>query len=155
MSFITCQHFERNRPPRSPSFCASEGPWESDYKIFKQPSSLKAVSAVLTMVSAYAATTVFFAIAAEMKEPEYYTRLLLICHSIITVTHLRIGMVPAKFIFVRLLRGTTTRSAVRSIKASKPTISSKLMPGGELTRHVHMQDACIKLTTSLQVEENP
>ena len=45
------------------------------------------------MIFAYAGTSAFFAIVAEMREPRHYARSLTICQSIVTATFLTIGVV--------------------------------------------------------------
>ncbi|KAH6877081.1 transmembrane amino acid transporter protein-domain-containing protein [Thelonectria olida] len=135
----------QDRPADAPP----EGQWVSDYKITNKPSFADGVSAVSALIFSFSGTPGFFSIAAEMREPRYYTRSLLICQSIVTGTYVTIGVVvyyycgsyvaspalgsagvtmkkvcygialpglivtamivthiPAKYIFVRLLRGT-------------------------------------------------
>lgn len=79
----------QDRPAAAPQ----DGIWVSDYELFKKPSFLEAISAVSSMVFAYAGTSGFFAIAAEMREPEHYTRALVVCQSVVTGTYLSIGIV--------------------------------------------------------------
>ncbi|CAG8159132.1 unnamed protein product [Penicillium olsonii] len=79
----------QDRPVSAPQ----TGPWKSDYELFKKPSFLEAVSAISTMIFAYAGTSAFFAIVAEMREPRHYARSLTICQSIVTATFLTIGVV--------------------------------------------------------------
>ncbi|TWU74885.1 hypothetical protein ED733_003319 [Metarhizium rileyi] len=144
----------QDRPAAAPQ----QGPWTSDFQLFKRPSFTSAVSAISSLVFAYAGTPAFFAIAAEMRNPRHYTRSLLICQAGVTATYISIGTVvyyfcgsyvaspalgsagplvkkvayglalpglivtttivihlPAKYAFVRLLRGSkhlTTNSPV-------------------------------------------
>ncbi|KAF4970042.1 hypothetical protein FSARC_2859 [Fusarium sarcochroum] len=83
----------QNRPAAAPQ----EGPWETNYHLFKNPSFLEAVSAVSSLIFAFAGTTAFFPIVAEMREPRHYTRSLVICQSVVTSTHLSIGIVVYYF----------------------------------------------------------
>ncbi|OJJ08938.1 hypothetical protein ASPVEDRAFT_90145 [Aspergillus versicolor CBS 583.65] len=76
-----------------PSGAPQDIPWKSDYQLFKNPSFLDAVSAVSSIVFAYAGTSMFFSIAAEMREPRLYTRCLFCCQCIVTSTFLTIGVV--------------------------------------------------------------
>lgn len=76
-----------------PSGAPQDIPWKSDYQLFKNPSFLDAVSAVSSIVFAYAGTSMFFSIAAEMREPQLYTRCLFCCQCIVTSTFLTIGVV--------------------------------------------------------------
>lgn len=83
----------QDRPANAPQ----EGPWEPDYKLFKNPSFLEAASAISAMIFAYSGTSAFFAIVAEMRDPRYYTRSLVICQSTVTATFLSIGIVVYYF----------------------------------------------------------
>ncbi|KAM0548854.1 hypothetical protein ACHAPJ_009710 [Fusarium lateritium] len=77
----------QDRPAAAPK----QGIWVSDYKLFNSPSFLQAVSAICSLVSAYAGTPGFFAIVAEMRRPEQYTKALAICQTVVTITYLTIG----------------------------------------------------------------
>ncbi|KAI5456778.1 putative amino acid transporter [Mariannaea sp. PMI_226] len=83
----------QNRPAAAPQV----GPWVSDFKLFKKPSFTSAISAVSSLVFAYAGTPAFFAIAAEMREPHHYTRSLLICQAGVTATYVTIGSIVYYF----------------------------------------------------------
>lgn len=144
----------QDRPADAPQ----TGFWESDYKVTGTPSFTDAVTAISTLVFAYAATPAFFSIASEMRDPQYYTRALLLCQGLVTVVYIVIGVVvyyyagsfvaspalgtagkllkkicyglalpgllasemltlhlAAKYVFIRLLRGTkhlTSNSAI-------------------------------------------
>lgn len=76
-----------------PSTAPSDTPWESDYKLFAQPTFTKAISAVSTIIFAYAGTPGFFPIVAEMRDPLKYTRSLVICQSTLTATYISVGCV--------------------------------------------------------------
>ncbi|KAF5266330.1 hypothetical protein FOXYS1_2833 [Fusarium oxysporum] len=135
----------QDRPAAAPQ----GGHWESDWKLFNHPSFVDGITAVSSHIFAFSGTPAFFQIAAEMREPKHYTRSLLTCQSIVTVTYITIGIVvyyycgsyvtspalgsagvlmkkvcygfalpglivtamlmthiPAKYMFIRLLRGT-------------------------------------------------
>lgn len=76
-----------------PSAAPRDQIWVSDYKIFGNPSPAKAMSALSTIVFAYAGTPAFFSIVSEMREPQYFTRSLVVCQSIVSVFYLTIGVV--------------------------------------------------------------
>ena len=57
------------------------------------PSFVEAISGVSLLVFAYAATPGFFSIVSEMRDPRQYTRALIICQSVVTVTYVSIGIV--------------------------------------------------------------
>ncbi|KAJ0421737.1 transmembrane amino acid transporter protein-domain-containing protein [Aspergillus carlsbadensis] len=135
----------QDRPASAPQ----EGNWSSDYRIIGNPSFTEAITAVSSLIFAYAGTPSFFSIVSEMRDPTYYTRSLLICQSGVTAIYITIGTVvyyfcgsyvaspalgsagvimkkvaygfalpglivttmlvihlPAKYIFIRLLRGS-------------------------------------------------
>ncbi|KAF5575972.1 neutral amino acid permease [Fusarium pseudocircinatum] len=79
----------QDRPAAAPQ----EGHWKSDWKAVGNPSFTEAISSISSLIFAYAGTPGFFAIAAEMKRPEHYTRSLLICQGGVTITYIVIGCV--------------------------------------------------------------
>ncbi|KAM0489959.1 hypothetical protein ACHAP8_012063 [Fusarium lateritium] len=83
----------QDRPADAPR----DGLWRSDYKITNDPPFWKAISAVATIIFAYAGTGAFFSIAAEMRDPRYYTRALLTCQGGVTATYLTVGVVVYYF----------------------------------------------------------
>ncbi|KAJ9202769.1 hypothetical protein DTO164E3_2742 [Paecilomyces variotii] len=76
-----------------PSAAPQSGPWKSDYKIVNNPSFSDAMSAVSSIVFAYAGTPAFFAIVSEMRDPRKYTRSLLLCQGVVTAIYITIGCV--------------------------------------------------------------
>ncbi|KAF4420387.1 neutral amino acid permease [Fusarium acutatum] len=80
-----------------PAAAPQDGVWVSDYKLFNKPSFVQAASAICSLVSAFGGTPGFFAIVAEMRRPEQYTKALTICQAIVTVTYLTIGCVMYYF----------------------------------------------------------
>ncbi|KAJ5698665.1 amino acid transporter [Penicillium macrosclerotiorum] len=79
----------QERPPTAPK----TADWESDYKLVSYPSLNKAITAVASIVFAYAGAPGFFPIAAEMRNPSLYTRSLLICQFATTSMYISIGTV--------------------------------------------------------------
>lgn len=65
----------------------------SDYKLTNRPSLVDALGACSSLVFAYAGTPAFFPIVSEMRDPRYYTRSLLICQALVTLTYTVIGIV--------------------------------------------------------------
>ncbi|KAK0386733.1 hypothetical protein NLU13_6569 [Sarocladium strictum] len=65
--------------------------WSSDYKLFRSPSFIQAMTAICAFVSAFAGPSGFFSIAAEMREPRQYTRALFICQGVVTTIYLVVG----------------------------------------------------------------
>ncbi|KAE8135115.1 transmembrane amino acid transporter protein-domain-containing protein [Aspergillus pseudotamarii] len=80
----------QERPSAAPK---GDGPWVSDYKLVGNPSFVEAITAVSSIVFAYAGTPGFFPIAAEMRDPSQYTRSLLICQTALTSIYIAIGTV--------------------------------------------------------------
>lgn len=67
-------------------------PFVSDYKITRAPDFLKAVTALSSLVFAYAGTPAFFAIVSEMRDPKLYTKSMLTCQTVVTITYTTIGI---------------------------------------------------------------
>lgn len=67
--------------------------WKSDFKLFGNPTFAEAVSAISTLIFAYAGTGAFFSIVSEMKDPRLYPRSLAICQSLVTSIYLIVGVV--------------------------------------------------------------
>jgi hypothetical protein len=79
-----------DRPTDAP---VSPGPWKSDFKIVGNPTFTEAAAALSSLVFAYAGTPAFFSIVSVMRDPRKYTRSLVICQSVVTLTYLIIGIV--------------------------------------------------------------
>ncbi|KAK4624772.1 N amino acid transport system protein [Fulvia fulva] len=78
----------QDRPAAAPQ----EGSWSSDYHITNADKASKVFAALSSLVFAYAGTPAFFSIVSEMKDPRHYTRSLIICQTVVTVTYLVIGI---------------------------------------------------------------
>ncbi|CAK1358692.1 unnamed protein product [Cercospora beticola] len=83
----------QDRPAAAPQ----DAVWVSDYKLVAQPSFRQAMSAISTLVFAYAGTPTFFPIAAEMRDPKMYKRSLMACQVTVTLVYLVIGIVVYYF----------------------------------------------------------
>lgn len=79
----------QNRPSAAPK----DAVWVSDYKIVGTSSFTDAISAISTIIFAYAGTPAFFSIASEMRDPTHYNRALMLCQSVVTCFYLAIGIV--------------------------------------------------------------
>ncbi|KAJ5639070.1 amino acid transporter [Penicillium longicatenatum] len=79
----------QNRPSAAPQ----DGVWVSDYQIAATPNFTDAVTAVSTIVFAYAGTPSFFSIVSEMRDPQLYSRSLFLCQSVVTGVYITIGCV--------------------------------------------------------------
>ncbi|KAJ5099790.1 hypothetical protein N7532_006791 [Penicillium argentinense] len=79
----------QDRPAAAPK----DTVWVPDYKIANNPSFTDAISAICTLVFAYAGTPAFFSLASEMREPRHFNRSLIICQSVVTGFYLAIGVV--------------------------------------------------------------
>ena len=76
-----------------PSAAPKDAVWVPDYKIVSHSSFYEAISAISTIIFAYAGTPAFFSIASEMREPEHYNRALIVCQSVVTCFYIAIGVV--------------------------------------------------------------
>ncbi|KAG8423486.1 hypothetical protein J3458_000376 [Metarhizium acridum] len=74
-----------------------EGPWRSNYELFKNPSFSGALGAITTLIFAYAGTPTFFSIASEMRDPKHYAKALMVCQSAITLAYIVVGVVVYYF----------------------------------------------------------
>ncbi|KAF7550750.1 hypothetical protein G7Z17_g5503 [Cylindrodendrum hubeiense] len=83
----------QDRPASAPK----DAIWVSDYKLFNTPSFTEAISAICSLIFAYAGTPAFFSIAAEMRDPNHYTRSLIVCQSVISACYIAIGCVVYYF----------------------------------------------------------
>ncbi|KAI8154160.1 hypothetical protein K4K54_013262 [Colletotrichum sp. SAR 10_86] len=79
----------QDQPPNAPK----DVHWESDYRLFGNPSFSEAVSAVSTLIFAYAGTGAFFPIVSEMRDPHLYPRALALCQTVVTIIFLTVGIV--------------------------------------------------------------
>ncbi|KAL3252953.1 hypothetical protein ABHI18_009811 [Aspergillus niger] len=79
----------QDRPAAAPK----PGAWQSDYKLFNRPSFAEAQKAISTIIFAYAGTPAFFPIVSEMRDPRQYTKALVPCQTLVSVTYITIGVV--------------------------------------------------------------
>jgi amino acid permease len=77
-----------------PSAAPTDAVWVPDYKILNRDVSFTdAITAISTLIFAYAGTPAFFSIASEMRDPSHYNRALILCQSVVTGFYLAIGIV--------------------------------------------------------------
>lgn len=76
-----------------PAAAPKDGVWVSDFALTANPTFTEAISAISSLVFAYAGTPAFFSIASEMRDPRHYTRSLMVCQGGVTVTYIVIGCV--------------------------------------------------------------
>lgn len=67
--------------------------WTSDFKISAGPSFADGVSAVSTLIFACSATPAYFSLVAEMKDPEYFSRAVIISQICSTAVYLIVGTI--------------------------------------------------------------
>lgn len=79
----------QDRPAAAPQ----TGPFKSDWKLVGDPSFTEAISALSSMVFAFAGTPAFFSIISEMRNPKDYTKSLIVCQSTVTIVYTVIGIV--------------------------------------------------------------
>ncbi|WZH47109.1 amino acid transporter [Fusarium acuminatum] len=78
----------QDRPDAAPP-----GLWSSDWKLVGNPSFAAAASAISMFVLSYAGTPFFFPIVSEMRDPRHYTKALMLCQVVVTITYVTIGVV--------------------------------------------------------------
>lgn len=76
-----------------PASASQDGAWASDFKLTNTPDFAGAISAVSSLVFAFAGTPAFFNIHAEMRDTRLYTRSLLVCQSVVVAIYIAIGTV--------------------------------------------------------------
>jgi amino acid transporter len=76
-----------------PSAAPPTGVYKSDWKLVGNPTFYEAISALSSMVFAYAGTPAFFSIISEMREPRNYTKSMIVCQSTVTGVYVAIGIV--------------------------------------------------------------
>ncbi|RAH81526.1 putative amino acid transporter [Aspergillus japonicus CBS 114.51] len=76
-----------------PSLAPQVGPWTSDYRVTNSPSFTDGVSAVSSLIFACSATPAYFQLAAEMRDPRFFTRALVVSQTCSTVLYLVVGIV--------------------------------------------------------------
>lgn len=67
--------------------------WVSDYKLFASPSFTQAMTAISSLIFAYAGTGAFFPIVSEMRDPRDYTKALALCQTVVTVAYIVVAIV--------------------------------------------------------------
>lgn len=76
-----------------PSAAPTTGVYKSDWKLVGDPTFYEAISALSSMVFAYAGTPAFFSIISEMRNPKDYTKSMVVCQSTVTAIYTAIGIV--------------------------------------------------------------
>jgi amino acid permease len=83
----------QDRPASAPQ----DGEWSSNWKYVGNPTFASAMSAVSSLVFAFAGTPAFFNIVSEMRDQRHYDRSLFICQGAVTATYTTIGIVVYVF----------------------------------------------------------
>ena len=83
----------QDRPADAPT----TGDFKSDWKLIGNPSFAEAISALSSMVFAYAGTPAFFSIISEMRNPKDYNKALIACQGTVTAVYTAIGIVVYYF----------------------------------------------------------
>ena len=76
-----------------PSEAPQTGHWTSDFKIVGNPTFEQAMAAVSSLVLSYAGVPAFFAVASEMSDFRLYSRSVITCQSVATITYTVVGIV--------------------------------------------------------------
>lgn len=80
-----------------PSAAPQTGPFVPDFKLVGNPSFAQAMQGVATIIFAFSGSPAFFPIAAEMKNPNHFTRSMIICQSTVFATYTIIGVIVYYF----------------------------------------------------------
>lgn len=80
-----------------PSAAPPTGPWSTGVRTSANPGFMDAITAVCACVFAYAGAPNFLNIAAELRRPKDYTKALILCQVLTTVTYLVVGSVVYHF----------------------------------------------------------
>jgi amino acid permease len=83
----------QDRPDAAPQ----TGTYKSDYKIIGSPSFEEAMTAVATIVFAFAGSPAFFSIASEMRDTRLYTRSLVVSQAAVALVYLIVGIMVYYF----------------------------------------------------------
>ncbi|KAF4920459.1 N amino acid transport system protein [Colletotrichum viniferum] len=121
----------QDQPPNAPK----DVHWEPDYRLFGNPSFSEAVSAVSTLIFAYAGTGAFFPIVSEMRDPHLYPRALALCQTVVTIIFLTVGIV-VYYYCGSYVASPALGSAGVTIKVSYGIAFPGLLVSGLLLAHV-------------------
>ncbi len=83
----------QDRPAAAPQ----DGPFTSDYDLIGSPTFAEAMSAVSTIVFAFAGAPAFFSIISEMRNPRDYAKSLVVAQSAVALVYIVIGIVVYYF----------------------------------------------------------
>ncbi|UPK91738.1 hypothetical protein LCI18_002673 [Fusarium solani-melongenae] len=100
LAFILCSVFVvtisvgiQDRPAEAPQ----TGPWESDWQLIGHPTFSQGVAAVSTLIFACSATSAYFAIVCEMRDPRDFSRSVITAQVISTIVYLIVAVVVYYF----------------------------------------------------------
>ncbi|KAL3443725.1 transmembrane amino acid transporter protein-domain-containing protein [Aspergillus insuetus] len=79
----------QDRPASAPQ----DDAWVPDYKLIGDPTFVQGATAVSSIIFACSATPAYFGIAAEMRDPRYFTKSLIIAQIGSTLMYITIGVV--------------------------------------------------------------
>lgn len=83
----------QDRPAEAPQ----TGPWESDWQLVGHPTFSQGVAAVSTLIFACSATSAYFAIVCEMRDPRDFSRSVITAQVISTIVYLIVAVVVYYF----------------------------------------------------------
>jgi amino acid permease len=83
----------QDRPAEAPQ----TGPWESDWQLIGHPTFSQGVAAVSTLIFACSATSAYFAIVCEMRDPRDFSRSVITAQVISTIVYLIVAVVVYYF----------------------------------------------------------
>lgn len=86
---VTIATAVQDRPAAAPQ----TGEFKSDWKIVGNPSFYEAMSAISSLIFAFAGVPAYFSIASEMRNPRHYNYSLALCRSVAIGVYLIIGII--------------------------------------------------------------
>lgn len=139
----------QDRPVDAPK----EGSWKSDYLVVNTATPFtEAISAVSSLIFAYAGTPAYFAIAAEMRNPQHYTRSLIVCQAGMTITYIVIGCV----VYVYCGSYVATPALGSAGAMIKKVAYGLALPGliASTTLVIHVSDLFVSMFSSSDLTRN-
>ncbi|KAF5520837.1 N amino acid transport system protein [Colletotrichum aenigma] len=98
--------------------------------------TIAAVSAVSTLIFAYAGTGAFFPIVSEMRDPNLYPRALALCQTVVTIIFLTVGIVVYYYCGSYVASPALGSAGVTIKKVSNGIAFPGLLVSGVLLAHV-------------------
>lgn len=79
----------QDRPAEAPQ----TGPYESNFKLFGNPTFAEAMAAIASIIFAFCGVPAYFSVVSEMADPRQYPYSLALCRGIATSVYITVGIV--------------------------------------------------------------